>query len=89
MEKLNSSNDYVLLIIHIEKKLVISLENKKILLGIEGLEPSRFLKSTDFPLTQNFISVVLTCRMGLYLYSRLISSFQIVLFKRSIRTTME
>lgn len=25
------------------------------LLGIEGLEPSRFLKSTDFPLTINFI----------------------------------
>lgn len=24
-------------------------------LGIEGLEPSRFLKSTDFPLTINFI----------------------------------
>jgi hypothetical protein len=23
--------------------------------GIEGLEPSRFLKSTDFPLTINFI----------------------------------
>lgn len=27
------------------------------LLGIEGLEPSRFLKSTDFPLTINFIVV--------------------------------
>lgn len=27
------------------------------LLGIEGLEPSRFLKSTDFPLTKNFIDV--------------------------------
>ena len=26
-------------------------------LGIEGLEPSRFLKSTDFPLTINFIVV--------------------------------
>ena len=25
--------------------------------GIEGLEPSRFLKSTDFPLTINFIVV--------------------------------
>lgn len=24
-------------------------------LGIEGLEPSRFIKSTDFPLTINFI----------------------------------
>lgn len=24
-------------------------------LGIEGLEPSRFLKSTDFPLTINLI----------------------------------
>lgn len=24
-------------------------------LGIEGLEPSRFFKSTDFPLTQNCI----------------------------------
>ena len=27
------------------------------LLGIEGLEPSRFIKSTDFPLTKNFIVV--------------------------------
>jgi len=27
------------------------------LLGIEGLEPSRLLKSTDFPFTINFIVV--------------------------------
>lgn len=26
-------------------------------LGIEGLEPSRFIKSTDFPLTINFLVV--------------------------------
>ena len=30
-------------------------ELKETLLGIEGLEPSRFLTSTDFPLTINFI----------------------------------
>lgn len=27
------------------------------LLGIEGLEPSQFLQSTDFPLTKNVINV--------------------------------
>ena len=26
-------------------------------LGIEGLEPSRLIKSTDFPFTRNFIVV--------------------------------
>lgn len=30
---------------------------KRAFLGIEGLEPSRFLKSTDFPLPINFILV--------------------------------
>lgn len=32
---------------------IIGMSNR--LLGIEGLEPSRFLKSTDFPLTINLI----------------------------------
>lgn len=31
------------------------LGSQMVFLGIEGLEPSRFLKSTDFPLTINFI----------------------------------
>lgn len=33
-------------------------------LGIEGLEPSRFLKSTDFPLTINFILVGIDMQNG-------------------------
>jgi hypothetical protein len=32
---------------------IVGMSNR--LLGIEGLEPSRFLKSTDFPITKNFI----------------------------------
>jgi hypothetical protein len=38
-----------------EKYLYLGSKNG--FLGIEGLEPSRFLKSTDFPLTINFIVV--------------------------------
>lgn len=40
-----------------EEKWLASQIGLFFLLGIEGLEPSRFLKSTDFPLTINFIVV--------------------------------
>ena len=41
----------------LKKKIRENIRELNGLLGIEGLEPSRFLKSTDFPLTPNFIGV--------------------------------
>lgn len=40
-----------------ENGIKIIKESSGPFLGIEGLEPSRFLKSTDFPLTINFLVV--------------------------------
>ena len=40
-----------------KKRGKILRKSNRFFLGIEGLEPSRFLKSMDFPLTINFIVV--------------------------------
>ena len=40
-----------------KNRIKIIRESSGPFLGIEGLEPSQFLKSTDFPLTINFLVV--------------------------------